>query len=147
MDSLFSTLVLGALLGEKPVIAVRDGADPYGNGGLVFSNSNTGAAALRQKLAGHLGTLTDYGMNLVREEEFVTAVLRQLQPAAPLPTPASPARVTQVGMGRASILTAADLAPYQPGASLQLPAGTRLTPLAADIAHRQNLRLVYGPGS
>jgi len=149
MDSLFSTLVLGALLGEKPVIAVCDGADPYGNGGLVFSSTNTGAPALRQKLAGHLSTLMDYGMNLVREEEFVTAVLRQLQPAAPRSAPASPARAIQVGMGngRVSILTAADLAAYQPGSSLQLPAGTRLTPLAEDIARRQNLRLVYGPGS
>lgn len=145
MDSLFSTLVLGALLGEKPVIAVCDGADPYGNGGLVFSSTNTGAPALRQKLAGHLSTLLDYGMNLVREEEFVTAVLRQLQPAAPRSAPASPARAIQVGMGngRVSILTAADLAAYQPGSSLELPAGTRLTPLAADIARRQNLRLLW----
>ena len=68
------TANLGALLAEKPVIAVCDGADPYGNGGLVFSHTNTGAPALRQKLAGHLSTLMDYGINLVKEEEFVTAV-------------------------------------------------------------------------
>jgi hypothetical protein len=143
MDSLFSTLVLGALLGEKPVIAVCDGADPYGNGGLIFSNTNTGAPALRQTLAGHLSTLIDFGVNLVREEEFVTAVLRQLQPATSQPAPASPARVIQMGMGHASILTVADLAAYQPGSSLQLPAGTRLTPLAQETAHRQKLRLVW----
>lgn len=149
MDSLFSTLVLGALLAEKPVIAVCDGADPYGNGGLIFSDTNTGAAALRQKLAGNLSTLIDFGVNLVKEEEFVTAVLHQLQPAAPQPAPASPARVLSVGMGngRSPILTAADLAACQFGSSLHLPAGTRLTPLAQETAYRQNLRLVYEPGS
>jgi hypothetical protein len=68
MDSLFSTLVLGALLDNKPVIAVCDGADPYGNGGLIFSDTYTGSPALRQRMAGHLGTLIEYGIDLVRED-------------------------------------------------------------------------------
>ncbi|MCA9961463.1 MAG: flavoprotein [Chloroflexota bacterium] len=142
MDSLFSTLVLGALLADKPVIAVRDGADPYGNGGLVFSETTTGAPALRQKLAAHLQVLADYGVTLVQEEEFVTAVLRCLQPASQ-PEPAPVAKTIHLGAGQAAILTVADLGNYQPGSSLHLPAGTRLTPLAKETAHRRGLRLLF----
>jgi hypothetical protein len=145
MDSLFSTLVLGALLDNKPVIAVCDGADPYGNGGLIFSDTYTGSPALRQRMAGHLGTLIEYGIDLVREEEFITAVLRHFQPTPAAPAPVQGA-VVSVGGGNgrySPILTAADLIAYPPGTTLRLPAGTRLTPLAQDTARRQSLCLFF----
>ena len=44
-DSLISTLALGALLAGKPVIAIRDGADPEGPGGKVWG-AGAAAAAL-----------------------------------------------------------------------------------------------------
>ena len=57
MDSLLSTLILGGLLAGKPVLAVRDGADPYGNGGLVFGETHATAPALRRQLSRNLETL------------------------------------------------------------------------------------------
>lgn len=144
MDSLFSTLVLGALLDNKPVIAVCDGADPYGNGGLVFSDSQEGSPALRAHLAGNLGKLIDFGVNLVAEEKFVQSVIRQMRTGANggKSSPAVP--VSRVpANGALSILTAADLNGYEPGTTLRLPANARITPLARENAARRNLRLVF----
>lgn len=141
MDSLFSTLVLGALLADKPVVAICDGADPYGNGGLIFSDEFVGSPALRAKMVQNLSTLIDYGVHLVPEEGFVPQVMRLMQAeisAAP-ETPASPvARISG-----SSILTESDLFRYPAGTTLTLPAGTRLTPLAQDHAQKQNLTLVF----
>ena len=145
MDSLFSTLVLGALLANKPVVAVCDGADPYGNGGLVFSDKNEGAAALRQRLSENLSTLIDYGVNLVAEEKFISTVIQQLQTGElQVVTAVSPQPVLRVmGNGRTPILTAADLSTCQPGTTLRLPASARLTPLAQDNARTRNLTLIF----
>jgi len=147
MDSLFSTLVLGALLANKPVVAVCDGADPYGNGGLVFSANNEGATALRQHLSRNLSTLIDYGVKLVAEEKFIATVIQQLQTGEepkPVVTAVSPQPVLRVvGNGRAPILTAAELSTYQPGTTLHLPASARLTPLAQDNARTRNLTLIF----
>lgn len=141
MDSLFSTLVLGALLANKPVIAVYNGADPYGNGGLVFSDNFVGSPALRAKMAEHLTTLTQYGVNLVREEAFIDQVMRQMQTdTTQLPhTPSLPA----VRISSSAILTESDLLSYQPGTILTLPLNTRLTPLAQEYAQRRNLKLIF----
>ena len=141
MDSLFSTLVLGALLADKPVIAVCDGADPYGNGGLVFSDNHNGAPTLRRKMVENLDTLMAYGVQLVREEAFIAAVTRQLQGNQPAAAPL--ARVTWVGNGRHPIITDADLSAITPGTTLRLPPGARLTPLAQDTARRRDLRLMW----
>ena len=152
MDSLFSTLVLGALLAGKPVIAVCDGADPNGNGGRVFSKNNTGSPALRRTMLGHLDTLRDYGVQLVREGEFVPAVIRQLQGGDPV-APSKPAIATLATNGtaalaispngRPAIITEGELAAIDPGTILHLPYGARLTPLAHDTAQRRGLRLVW----
>lgn len=143
MDSLFSTLVLGALLDDKPVIAVSDGADPFGNGGLVFSDSHDGAPALRSQLAGNLDKLAQFGVNLVAEEAFVGSVIGQMRMGTNQVAAASPPpRIHDSANGASSILTAADLYAYQPGTTLHIPANTRLTPLAQDHAIKQNLKLV-----
>lgn len=144
MDSLFSTLVLGALLDNKPVLAVCDGADPYGNGGLVFSSSYDGAPALRAQLSANLSTLIDFGINLVAEDQFIISVIRQMQTAIERPAMAVPSPVYRVpANGTTPILTAADLNAYQPGSRLQIPANTRLTPLAQEYAEKKNLQLVF----
>jgi hypothetical protein len=144
MDSLFSTLVLGALLANKPVIAICDGADPYGNGGLIFSDNYDGSPALRAKMAENLSTLIDYGVNLVREEGFVSQVIRQMQgDSGIVPTMPSLPAVRLSDNGRSAILTESDLYPYQPGTTLHLPAHTRLTPLAQDSVQKRNLTLIF----
>ena len=141
MDSLFSTLVLGALLADKPVIAICDGADPYGNGGLIFSDDFVGSPALRAKMVENLSTLIDYGVQLVDEEKFVPQVIRVMQDET-IQTPASPiVRISD--NGRSPILTESDLFSYRPGTTVHLPAHTRLTPLAQDSAQKRNLTLVF----
>ncbi|MFO7539741.1 MAG: flavoprotein [Chloroflexota bacterium] len=144
MDSLFSTLILGALLNNKPVIAVCDGADPYGKGGLVFSDTFAGAPALRQKLSDYLGTLIEFGINLVPADGFVTAVINRLHGTAQADPdmPAAVPLLTENGRFP-TILTAADLSTYTPGSHLHLPAATRLTALAQDIVRQRNLRLQF----
>ncbi len=121
MDSLFSTLVLGALLADKPVIAMCDGADPYGNGGLIFSDDFDGSPALRAKMVNNLSTLIDYGVHLVDEERFVPQVIRVMQ-AGTLQSPSQPAlpMVRLSDNGRSSILTESDLFSYQPGTTLHI---------------------------
>ena len=142
MDSLFSTLVLGALLADKPVIAICDGADPYGKGGLIFSDDFEGAPALRDQLTANLGTLIGYGVNLVGADQFATAVVRQLRTGV---RPAAPAPAVQrfEGNGRSSVVSVEDLYAWQPGATLRLSSSSRLTPLARDYAEQQNLKLVF----
>ena len=144
MDSVFSTLVLGALLANKPVIAVCDGADPYGNGGLVFSDNHDGSPALRAKMVENLGALIEYGVNLVPEAAFVKQVIRQMQPKTNQPTADYSLPVMRIpANGRSPILTESDLYSYQPGTILHLPVNTRLTPLAQDSAHKRNLKLIF----
>jgi len=142
MDSLFTTLVLGALLAGKPVIAVCDGADPYGNGGLIFSDDHKGAPALRRKMMANLETLMEFGVQLVREGEFISAVIGQLQAGQPAVT-APLMNVAWAENGRNPIITDGELAAITSGTTLRLPPGARLTPLAQETAQRRNLRLVW----
>lgn len=146
MDSLFSTLVLGALLADKPVIAICDGADPYGNGGLVFSDDFQGAPALRDQLTANLSTLIAYGVNLVGADQFAASVVRQLgtgvKSTATAPIVPAPAQRFG-GNGRSSVVSVEDLYAYQPGATLRLASSSRVTPLARDYATEQNLKLVF----
>ncbi len=141
MDSLFSTLVLGALLANKPVIAICDGADPYGNGGHVFSDDFVGSPVLRAKMVDNLSTLIQFGVNLVNEDQFISQVISQMQTDAPQP-PSSPS-LPVLRISNGSILTKSDLFTYQPGTTLKVPTGTRLTPLAQDYAQKRNLKLLF----
>jgi hypothetical protein len=159
MDSLISTLILGSLLAGKPVIAVRDGADPNGNGGLVFGANQGVAPTLRARLSDNLSTLSAYGLNLVSEAEFLFAVEQQLlrtTVAQPAPVESNPPVQTglvlgpqlsmvgtQPGSKSSNFLTESDLLTLQPGSFLRLAPGSRLTPLAQDTARRLNLQLVF----
>jgi hypothetical protein len=144
MDSLFSTLVLGALLADKPVIAVCDGADPYGKGGEVFSEQADSAPALRAHMAGNLSTLIDYGINLVPADKFVASVIREMRGDMADPVAAVAPQVQYPGgNGRSKFLTVTDLNMVRPGSTLRLPVHSRLTPLAQDYARQQNLNLVF----
>jgi hypothetical protein len=146
MDSLVSTLVLGARLAGKPVIAVCDGANPYGNGGRVFGDDNTVAPALRARLADNLTTLMSYGIHLVTQDAFLHALFRQLnQPDGMVSETINHAPVMTAqnsSNGANHILTAGDLMAYQPGETVKHSAGTRLTPLAQETVRRMALRLV-----
>jgi len=149
LDSLVSTLVIGALLAGKPVVAVRDGADPDGNAGKVFGA--TGAApALRARLHANLGTLAAYGMHLVGESEFL-ATVEQYLTASPQPAPALPAApAAAVVNGQAVVhsqngagwITETDLLMIEPGTTLHLSPGSRVTPLARDTAQRLGIQLI-----
>jgi hypothetical protein len=144
MDSLISTLTLGALLAGKPVLAVCDGANPYGNGGKVFGGDGAAAPALRTRMADHLSALMDFGVELVNEGDFLLRLGMRLQPAlaAPLPAVSTPARPQSRALP-ATVVTAAELQGLAYGAAVNLPAGARLTPLAHEKAHSLGLRLVF----
>ena len=89
----------------------------------------------------NLSTLIDYGVHLVDEERFVPQVIRQMQTDS-LQTPSSPA-LPMVRISGSPILTESDLFNYPSGTTLNIPAGTRLTPLAQDSAQKRNLKLVF----
>ena len=135
MDSLPATLVIGALLAGKPVIAIRDGADPDGSGGKVFKATGA-AAALRTRLQGNLKALVSYGMELVSQDEFVAAVEHwigegEYRPSAGLAAPRpAPAMLTQY-----------DVANLEPGSVLRIAPGTRMTPLASETLARLQIRI------
>jgi hypothetical protein len=157
MDSLISTLIVGALLAGKPVIAVKDGADPNGNAGLVFNAAAGAAPTLRAKLEAHLTTLASYGVELVGEAECLVTLERRLltgaaaKPAAKLvalPTngmiESSLSKIEVHHNGtKANFVTAAEILSLQPGSVLHLAPGSRLTPQAQDTARRMSLHLEY----
>jgi hypothetical protein len=145
-DGLLSTLALGALLAGKPVIAVRDGADPEGCGGRVWG-AVPGAAALRARLSGHLKTLESYGITLVHDDELLPTVQQRLLNAPTLRPTTSHASAASAG-GEAprlatAVITQADIAHLAEGALLRIPKGSKLTPLAHETAGRLMLRLDY----
>jgi hypothetical protein len=147
-DSLPTTLALGALLAGKPVLAVRDGADPDGSGGRVWAA--TGAAAtLRARLSANLKALESYGIRLLTVEEFVPAVQQHLSASytPPVLAPAAESRssggAAQAGpVIAAAVITQADIAHLQEGGLLRIPKGSRLTPLAQETANRLRLEVV-----
>lgn len=142
-DSLTTTLALGALLAGKPVLAVRDGADPEGCGGRVWGSAVGGAATLRARLSANLKTLESYGIRLVAAEEFVSAVQQHMAANHP-PAPTISAPAAPVGSVVASaVITQADIAHLQEGGLLRIPKGSRLTPLAQETANRLRLEVVY----
>jgi hypothetical protein len=162
MDSLITTLTLGSLLAGKPVIAVSDGANPFGSGGLVFGERKDTAPALRARMAGHLTALMEYGIQLVKEEDFLFHLVSHLHgagssaPFAPQAAhrngaePKNQSAQPKVGTSKSvyttrpgEILTAGDLLMFPPGSTIRLVPGAKLTPLAQEEAHRKELNLVY----
>ncbi len=143
MDSLVATLTLGALLAGKPVVAIRDGAEPGGRGGEVFGAVAGAAAPLRATLEAHLATLETFGIELVSAADFLLTVERRLLGGvarAPAP-PARPGPPPPVAAARAAFITEADLFGLAPGSTLRLAPGSRLTPQAQDTAGRLRLKL------
>ena len=144
MDSLLTTLILGARLADKPVVAVSAGADPNGCGGRVFSVTNAGAPALRAVLGEHLTTLKSFGIQLVGDDQFLWASAQVIggrvpaAAAAPAGRQAGPA----VALHLSGLVTASDLNGLTPGATVRLAAGTRLTPLAQELLGRQRAQVV-----
>jgi hypothetical protein len=153
MDSLVTTLTLGSLLAGKPVLAVCDGANPYGNGGRVFGDAPDTAPLLRTKLADNLTTLMGFGIHLVKEDAFLLSLAKylnnaarqtdspQLPPAGSVLPNTPPNIIATAGPGM--LLTASDVLVYPPGSTLRLTSGAKLTPLAQEVAARQRLNLVY----
>ena len=135
-DSLLSTLALGGLLAGKPVVAVRDGADPDGCGGKVWGAGGA-AAVLRACLSANLKTLATYGVVLVEADALVSEAQQRLGSARSKPVAApTQSRVT------ASVITQAEIAHLGEGSLLRIPAGSRLTPLAQETATRLRLEVV-----
>ncbi len=151
MDSLLTTLILGARLADKPVVAVADGADPYGNGGRIFSATNTGAPVLRAALAEHLTTLRSFGIQLVGDDQFLWASAMAVAcaaqavagPAAPSAKPTASVAQPEAApiLHLSGLVTASDLSGLPRGAAVRLAAGARLTPLAQEVLERQRVRV------
>lgn len=151
MDSLLTTLILGARLAGKPVVAVADGADPNGNGGRVFSADNAGAPVLRAALAEHLTTLKSFGIQLVGDDQFLWATAQAVGSAAlakadpevsdakSTSSIAQPLAVATLHLS--GLVTASDLSGLTRGAAVRLAAGARLTPLAQEVLERQRARV------
>jgi hypothetical protein len=140
-DSLLTTLALGALLAGKPILAVRDGADPEGAGGRVWGATG-GAATLRARLSANLKTLESYGIRLVAVDEFVPVVQQCLSASMmPVAQTSAPAPLSGPAVA-AAVITQADIAHLQEGGLLRIPKGSRLTPLAQETANRLRLEVV-----
>jgi hypothetical protein len=135
-DDLLATLIQGSLLAGKPVVAVRDGADPDGAGGQVFGAGHA-AATLRARLSGNLKTLTSYGMELVPQEEFLAAVQRHVGRQAPAPNHSMQPKSAP------AVITQADLQNLECNGVVHVPLGSRLTPLAHDAIASSGLQIVY----
>lgn len=149
MDSLPNTIILGGLLAGKPVVAVDDGADPFGDGGRVFGSDTTTAPLLRQKIAAHLPTLKAYGIHLVHKEQFLAAILSFLmtppQPAAAAQLPVAPDEHTPASNSLSEMwITTAELSRFSRGQTIHIPRGACLTPLARETAQRLELILIEG---
>lgn len=148
MDSPVTTITLGALLAGKAVVAIRDGAEPGGRGGEVFGAVDGAAAPLRALLEGHLSALASFGVELVREPDFLVTVERRLLTGAARRETAPhgigrPAPAPAAAQGRSVFITESDLLSLAPGSTLRLAPGSRLTPQAQDTARR--LRLLLEP--
>jgi hypothetical protein len=152
MDNLITTLVMGALLAGKPVVAIRDGADPYGSAGQVFGTTDGVAINLKNKMTQNLDALTSFGIDLVDEPDFLAAVearligfnfmadqtvlLSQSPARKPLPV------FIPAPSGGTPYITQNDLLTLAPGSSIIVPPEARFTPLAQDTVKRLRLNVV-----
>jgi hypothetical protein len=149
MDSLANTIILGGLLAGKPVIAIADGADPYGDGGKVFGEDDSTAPLLRSRYCENLSTLKALGIHLVRKEQFLSAMVSCLFEASPA-FGAGPAFSSSSGQAThnptlsTSWITAAELSGFRRGQTVQIPRGAHLTPLARETARQLGLNLTEG---
>jgi hypothetical protein len=144
-DNVINNLILHALFMGKPVIAARNGVDPYGKGRkeVVF---HKGTGALRQAVAERLQILSDYGCYLtdVRGiKDTLNAVLaekRETIPGSPeQDADQSPPTFNHSG----GVVTAMDIRhAHLLGAKLSISSSTLITPLARDLADKHGVRLL-----
>lgn len=145
MDSATSTLILGALLAGRRVLAARDGADPAGKRGEALGAVPDGSPALWRLLEQRLETIADFGVELVGKDDFLFRMEQMLiappRLAAPRGAETADAGVgpTSVDLRGGAIVTAVDLQQAMPGSELRLTAAQKLTPQAADMAARLGL--------
>ncbi|GIV64002.1 MAG: hypothetical protein KatS3mg045_1341 [Bellilinea sp.] len=149
MDSLPNTILLGGLLAGKPVIAIADGADPFGDGGKVFGEDTGTAPLLRARFTENLSVLRSFGFQLVHKEQFLAAVLSGLINTHPVVDghSAAPGKVLQPAESAtlsSSWITAAELSRFRRGQIIHIPHGAHLTPLARETARQLELVLTEG---
>ncbi|NLH81606.1 MAG: hypothetical protein GX458_12275 [Phyllobacteriaceae bacterium] len=142
MDAATTTLILGALLAGKRVLAARDGADPAGKRGDALGAIPEGSPVLWGLLEERLATIAGFGVELVGKDDFVFRMERLL--IAPRGTAARVGTATPTAAiaPRGTIVTATEIRTAAPGSTLRLAAGQRLTPEAVDVAARLGLVLV-----
>lgn len=149
MDTLANTIILGGLLAGKPVIAIADGADPFGDGGRVFGGNTATAPLLREQYSQNLFTLKALGIHLVTKESFLSAVISCLLNAIPSTgTDQAKSPTSNQGTHPAALsglwITAGELSGFRRGQTVQIPRGAFLTPLARETARQLELILVEG---
>jgi len=148
MESSSATLILRMLLAGKPVIVIKDGADPNGWVSEKIYGAKAGAAsALRNRLESNLATLTSFGVDLVAEKDFLVTMERRLLTGSAVnpvgcgaEVPATPTSATDVMSG---IVTAGELLRRAHGATVRIAPGSRLTPQAEDTVRQLRLKLVF----
>jgi hypothetical protein len=155
MDTPATTLVLGALLAGKSVLAIRDGADPAGKRGEALGAIPNGSPALWHLLEERLATLERFGIRLTSKGDFLFELERQLiRPVGPRAAvsqcpvvaaggPKAPAAGGAMAAGQPAFVTAGDLLGLAPGSVVRLGRGHRLTGQAADVVARLGLKLEY----
>lgn len=149
MDSLANTIILGGLLAGKPVIAIADGADPYGDGGKVFGENYATAPLLRARYLENLSSLKALGIHLVKKEHFLSTVVSCLFDTNPKIETNQPGSHPSTEMTKTSDLssswiTAAELSGFRRGQTVQIPRGAHLTPLAREMARQLELNMAEG---
>jgi hypothetical protein len=131
-DTLTADVITHSLLLGKPVVAVRNAADPDG------PESPSGAAgtvpdALRRLWSEHVDAARSFGVRFVDASELAAAVKAALGPSSP-----------EAGLGGKTVITEADVVAASAAGELHAAAGAIITPLARDTAAQLGVRLLEG---
>lgn len=155
MESPAATFILRMLLAGKPVVAIKDAADPSGRVAQEVYGGKSGAApALRAQIEGHLRALSSYGVELVSEGDFLLSMERLLLNQKGTFGSTNTESLlrqevrTQDFISHSKIMlngivTERDLAGFEQGASVTCQSGTKFTAQAQDTAQRLQLKLNY----
>lgn len=145
MDAPATTLVLGARLAGKSVLAIRDGADPAGKRGEALGAVPEGSPVLWRLLEQRLATLQSFGIELTAKDDFLLALERRLiaAPGTVARIAATPSAAAPSEGPRPSIVTAGEILEQLPGARFVVGRGRRLTPQARDTAARLGLEIEF----
>ncbi len=145
MDAPATTLVLGALLAGKSVLAIRDGADPAGKRGEALGAIPEGSPVLWRLLEERLETLERFGIELTAKGDFLLALERRLiTPPGLAKRAAAPAPAAARGLGPMPVIvTAGEILEQIPGGRFVVAPGRRLTPQARDTAASLGLHIEF----